>query len=157
MFKPVCLLSLSLLAAGIAQADETTTFDVTLTITESCDISTTAAVDVDFGTEVRSSGNDAATGTLNVNCSEGTPYQIGLSNGDNFSTTRRMISGANFVPYEIYREAGLNSRWGNTDTTDRVSGTGTAANQAISVYGSVPSLNYPAGSYSDEITATVTY
>jgi len=159
MLKPVYLLSLSLLAATVIQAAETTTFDVKLVITESCDITAAAATDVDFGTEVRSSLQDDATGTLTVNCSSGTPYAIGLSDGGNaLSGQRRMYAGAtDYVPYELYREAGRSSRWGNTGVSDRVAGTGTAASQVISVYGRVPSLNFAAGSYADVITATITY
>jgi spore coat protein U-like protein len=158
MLKPVYLLSLSLLAATVIQAAETTTFNVKLVITESCDITAAAATDVDFGTEVRSSLSDVTTGTLTVNCSAGTPYQIGLDDGNNFSSGQRRMGGSpGYVPYELYREAGLSSRWGNTGVSDRVAATGTAANQVVNIYGRVPSLNYAAGSYSDVITATITY
>ena len=81
------LLALVIAAAGTAlpaqAATDTTTFNVKIVITESCDIHTTAATDVDFGTHARSTtAQQTATGTLTVNCTDGTPYNIGLDNGD---------------------------------------------------------------------------
>ena len=144
--------------AGTAQAGtDSTTFNVKIVITESCDIHTTAATDVDFGTHARDSGAVTATGTLTVNCTNSTPYNIGLGNGGNFSGTRRMTDGTNYIGYALYRDSSHTLAWGTTIGTDTLAGTGTAANQTISVYGRAPSTNAPAGSYNDNVTATITY
>jgi spore coat protein U-like protein len=168
LFK-TSLIASALLATGIAgnalAATDTTTFQVRLVITESCDIRTVAATDVDFLSRVRSAGAPVdAQGTLVVNCSAGTPYTIGLNAGGNSTaatataTNRRMASGAgNFVPYGLYRDAGRTLFWGDVIGTNTLAGTGSAANQSIPVYGRVPSTNAPAGTYADTVTATITY
>jgi outer membrane usher protein len=146
-------------SAGEAQAQgtDTTTFNVTITIVESCDIHTGAATNVAFGNQTRSAGTADAAGALQVNCTLNTPYFIGLNNGNNFAaTTRRMASGANFVNYGLFKDATRATAWGNTGT-DRLSGTGSGSAVSVPVYGRATSLNAPAGNYTDTITATITY
>ena len=155
--------------AGAQAATNTTTFLVKLVITESCTISTPAATDVDFGSQVRATAavNVNVTGTLNVNCSAGTSYTVGLNGGTNTTGTigaptagqRRMkLTTANtYVPYELYQVAGGTTFWGNTAGTNTVAGTGTGTAVPLSVYGKVTSVNFPAGSYEDTVTATITY
>lgn len=152
-------------AGAAGAATDTTTFNVKIVITESCDIHTAAATDVDFGSHARSAGQWDATGSLVVNCSQGTPYTIALNAGSNSSsatasaTNRRMTDGTNFVPYGLYRDAARSEFWGDVVGTDVLSGTGTAASVNVPVYGRVlaASTNVPAGTYSDVVTATITY
>lgn len=165
------LIALSVLAIaatpGIAHAaEDSAQFNVQIVITESCTISTTAPTDIDFLSHARSTGAPAAAqGTLTVNCSTGTPYQIGLNGGTNSSGTatapvagdRRMSSGSGFVPYDLYQDASFATFWGNTEGTDMMPGTGTASNQTHTVYGRVPSTDFPAGTYTDTVTARVVY
>jgi spore coat protein U-like protein len=61
------------------------------------------------------------------------------------------------VPYALYRDAGRTLNWGNNTGTDTYGGTGTGLEQNIPVNGRLPSANFAADSYSDLITATVTY
>ncbi|MEG1681917.1 MAG: spore coat U domain-containing protein, partial [Stenotrophomonas sp.] len=113
----------------------------------------------------RSSGTPVdAQGTLEVNCTNGTPYTIGMNPGVNSTSTtatannRRMSDGANnFVAYGLYRDAGRQNLWGEVIGTDTLAGTGTAGAQTIPVYGRVPSTDAPAGSYGDTVIATITY
>lgn len=164
------LAALALLAAaagGAQAAEDTATFQVRIVITESCTISTTAPTDVDFLTRVRATAAPVdAQGTLTVNCSQGTPYQIGLSGGTNSTGTaatpaageRRMINATGaYVPYDLFSNAARSQFWGNTLGSNTVSATGTAANVAHAVYGRVPSTNFPAGTYTDTVTARVVY
>lgn len=155
-------------AMGAAQAaTDTKTFQVKLTITESCVISATAPTDVDFGSQARATAAVAfdAAGALNVNCSAGTPYTIGLNGGANNTGTtatptagsRRMLSGAaNYVGYELYQNSTRATFWGNA-TGSWLGGTGTGASVSVPVYGRVVSANAPAGAYVDTVTATITY
>jgi hypothetical protein len=78
------ILSLSFLG-GAQAATDTTTFKVLLVIRDSCTISTTAAVDVDFGTLDRTTviSNHDASGQLTVKCTPFTNYAIGLNLGAN--------------------------------------------------------------------------
>ena len=152
--------------AGLTQAaTQTAQFQVRIVITESCDIQAVAASDIDFGSVARATGTPLdAQGTLEVNCTNGTPYTIGMNPGANATSTtaaadnRRMSDGAsNFVAYGLYRDAGRQNFWGEAIGTDTLAGTGTASAQAIPVYGRVPSTDAPAGSYGDTVIATITY
>lgn len=148
---------------------DTTNFQVKITITESCDIKTTAATDVDFLSHVRSSASNSldATGNLSVNCSKGTPYTIALDMGKNSSAgvasdvNRRMVLGTNYVAYGLYRDAGRTQLWGNVTGAggDVLAGTGSATAQNIPVYGRVQAgaINVPAGTYVDTVQATISY
>lgn len=146
-------------------ATDTASFQVKIVITESCDIHTVAATELDFGTRARSTGNWDATSNLTVNCSTATPYTIAMGNGLNASsatvsaTNRRMANGANFVPYGLYRDTGRVNLWGGTTGTDTLPGTGTGAAVTVPVYGRVlaASTNVPAGTYLDVVVATITY
>lgn len=151
-------------ASGAAQAaTATTTFNVRITITAACDISTTAPTDVNFGTQPSTATNVDNQGALNVNCTPSAPYTIALDNGQNGTdvNSRKMSSGTALVPYQLYRSATRTAAdvWGSTTGTGgnvyAASGTGTV--QTVPVYGRVPSTNFPAGSYADVITATITY
>jgi spore coat protein U-like protein len=152
------------LASGNARAaTANTTFNVRITITTACDISTTAPTDVNFGTQPSTATNVDNQGALNVNCTPSSPYTIALDNGQNGTdaNSRKMSSGTSQVPYQLYRLATRTAAdiWGSTTGTggNIYSGTGTGTVQTVPVYGRVPSTNFPAGSYADVITATITY
>lgn len=152
----------SLFAAMAAHAaTDTANMNVKITITATCDIHTSAPTDVNFGTVASTATNVQSTGgVITANCTNGTAYSIGLGGGSNFSTTRRMLKGtADYVAYGLFRDSARTLSWGSTIGTggDVYTGTGTGANQSITVYGQVPSANSPAGSYSDTVVATITY
>lgn len=146
-------------------ATQTAQFQVRIIITESCDIQGVAASDIDFGTVARGTGAPVDTqGNLQVNCTNGTPYTIGLDPGSNATSptagasNRRMGDGnSNFIPYGLYRDAARQNFWGNVAGSDTLTGTGTASAQSIPVYGRVPSTDAPSGNYSDTIVATIGY
>ena len=158
------LLVATLSSAALAATD-TVAFQVKVVITESCDVHTAAVTDIDFGTHARSTNATPIDkqGTLQLNCSKDTPYQIALNEGANASSptaaadNRQMASGLNRVPYGLYRDAARTEFWGKFANTNTHNGVGTAATQSIPVYGRIPVLNAPAGSYVDTVTATVTY
>lgn len=145
-------------------ATDSTTFKVLIEIIESCTISDITATDVDFGTYTRNETTDVdAQGTLNVNCPVGTTYNIGLDAGLNpvdttaAAANRRMISGANLIPYGLYRDSARTLFWGDVIGTDTLSGTGTGTTVEVPVYGRTPSIDFAPGSYEDTVTATITY
>lgn len=152
---------LLVLLAGTAQAADTTTFNVTVTITAACNVDAAAASDVAFGSQPSTATNVDAAGALNVQCTSTAPYAITLDNGLNGASvsTRAMNSGATLVPYQLYRDAarGAGDVWGSTAGVDDYTGTGNGAVQNIPVYGRVASANFPPGTYSDTVTATITY
>lgn len=151
---------------SLTLAAETTTFNVRLTITQACSITAATATDVDFGSVPTVTTTPLrAQGTLTANCTTGTSYNIALNAGANPGTpndvnTRRMkkLDSANFVAYQLYRDAANNEVWGSTLTTNTQIGIGTGANQPYQVYGQVTSgtvNTMPPGKYQDTITATI--
>lgn len=140
----------------------TDTFDVTITIENSCDL-TTPATDMGFGTVQLLNTNYTATSTVSVTCTTDAAYDLALDEGENQSaTTRRMTDGTNFVSYRLYSDAGYTSLWGDDTTFGSVNaGTGTGIEQDITVYGRVETgdnaTTPPAGAYSDTVTVTVTF
>lgn len=133
-------------------------FTVTANIAARCVIKT--ATDLAFGTVpgLMTAPQDQ-TSLVILNCTSPTAWNAGLNNGTNASgTQRRMSDGAgNYVNYELYRDSGRSSRWGNTIGTDTAAGTGTGQDQTVTVYGRVPTQTATPGNYSDTIQVTVTY
>jgi spore coat protein U-like protein len=143
----------------------TTTFTVSITLTATCTITSASALN--FGPAGILSTAIPQTSTINVICTNGTTYNIGLDAGTGPGATvaaRKMTNGGNAVTYSLYRDAAHTQVWGNTVSTDTVAGTGDgqAAGQNYTVYGLVPAQTTPPASaggttYSDTITVTVTY
>jgi spore coat protein U-like protein len=115
---------------------------------------------VSFGTQGILSTNIDATAIIAPQCTNTTPYQIGLDNGQNATgNTRRMHNGAGkYVSYELYRDAARSQRWGGTLNSDTLADIGTGSAQAQSVYArTAPQITPPQGSYSDTVTVTIYY
>ncbi|MFZ1097368.1 MAG: spore coat U domain-containing protein [Xanthobacteraceae bacterium] len=140
-------------------ATTTSTFTVQMTVTSSCVIN--SASTLNFGNQGVLVANVDNTSTLQVQCTNTTPYNIGLDAGTGTGATvaaRKMTNGANTITYSLYSDSGRTTVWGNTVGTNTVSATGTGASQSYTVYGRVPSQTTPAAAtYTDTITVTVTY
>ena len=149
------------LASGGAGATTTTSsFSVTMTLTASCTIVSTATLS--FGSQGVLTANVDVTSTLQVQCTNTTPYNIGLDKGANgTSVTARLLKGGpsnETIQYSIYRDSARTLNWGNTVGTDTTSATGNGASQSYTIYGRVPPQTTPTpGTYTDTITVTVTY
>ncbi|MBF5004655.1 Csu type fimbrial protein [Diaphorobacter caeni] len=153
--------ALGLVFSATAATTDTTDFKVKITITESCKFTGAKATDVDFGTTARSVDAADASGSLLVTCTKGTPFKIGLNNGLNASGSQRNMkhsTTSDTIPYGLFTNTGRTTAWGDLSTTP-FSGTGTAAEVSIPVYGRVPTgaTNVPAGAYEDTVTATISY
>jgi len=151
---------LTVMLSGSAFGSTTTsTFQSQVTITASCTILSTTTLD--FGSNGVLTANIDQTSTIQVQCTNTTPYNIGFNAGTATGatvTTRKMTSGANTVNYSLFSDSGRTTNWGNTVGTDTVASTGTGASQSFTVYGRVPAQSTPApATYTDTITATVTY
>ena len=153
----VALLVFGLSSGPASAATATTTFTVSATVQATCSIS---AANLAFGTYTGALIN--ATAALTVNCTNTTPYNIGLSAGTTTGatvTTRKMAGpGANTIGYGLYRDAAHATNWGNTVGTDTLPGTGTGVAQSVTIFGQMAAgqLSSP-GAYSDTITATINY
>lgn len=148
--------------AGTAQAaTRTATINVSATVVDNCIISAGA---LNLGTF--DGTNDLTANTnIAVRCSAGTDYTLDLSTGSSGSyTNRTLANGAFSLIYNLYTASDYATIWGDTTGgSDNVSGLGAGMGTLINhtVYGRLlASQNtgaIDAGSYSDTITATITY
>jgi spore coat protein U-like protein len=98
---------------------------------------------------------------VTTTCTLAAPYNIGLNAGTGAGATvaaRKMTSGANLLTYSLFQDAARLVVWGNTIGTDTVALVGTGLAVPTTVFGRIPALqNVAVGSYTDTITATVTF
>jgi spore coat protein U-like protein len=142
-----------------AQQTASTTFRVTAKVNAVCAVT---ASDLGFGTYTSSTGTPLqGTTVLRATCTPNTSYYVGLDQGQAPGATvntRKMVSGASNLNYQLYSDASRTKIWGNTTGTDTVIGSGTGLAQDHTVYGSVPAAqSVPAGDYGDTITVRVYY
>jgi len=161
MWRKSCLAlgAMLFLASEGQAATVTTTFTTQITIAAACIIN--SASNLNFGAAGVIAANIDQTSTIQVQCTNTTPYSISLDAGTGTGATvaaRKMTNGANTVTYSLYQDAGRTNVWGNTIPTNTVPGTGNGASQSYTVYGRVPPQTTPAPAlYTDTITVTVTY
>lgn len=153
----VACLALGLGAKSAVAATATTTFQVTATVQATCLISASA---LGFGTYTGVQTD--ATTTISVTCTNTTPYNVLLDPGTATGatvTTRKMKNGAALLGYALFSDSARTVNWGQTIGTDTpVTGPGNGSAQSLTVYGRVAAGQYVTpGSYSDTITATVSY
>ncbi|HEX5279902.1 MAG TPA: spore coat U domain-containing protein [Micropepsaceae bacterium] len=148
---------LSLLNLPALAATATGQFNVTATVAATCIIS---GSNLAFGSYSGAAIN--AQTTVSVTCTNGTSYNVGLNAGtaSGATVTTRAMTGPSSATlnYAMYQNNTHTTNWGNTVGTDTVSGSGNGSAQSLTVYGVLAASQYPTpGSYSDTITATVTY
>ncbi|WP_178088092.1 MULTISPECIES: Csu type fimbrial protein [unclassified Pseudomonas] len=129
----------------------TASLTVSMTVTNDCQIT---APNISFGSAPVVSGFTAVTGqTINIACTKGSAYTVGLSDGQNpvsVGGRRRMVSGGNYLAYDIFQSAGT-TRWGSVGAARRASSTaevnpGNGLGVGSQVY------NYNAKVYTDQPT-----
>jgi spore coat protein U-like protein len=103
-----------------------------------------------------------ATAAVSVSCSNGAPYQVGLSGGSHQSGSVRRMAGplSSFLSYQLYSDSLRTVPWGDGSAQlgARRGGTGSGAAQSLTVWGRIPAGQNPAvGSYSDSVVVTVEY
>lgn len=151
------VIALAFAPSSASATTATTTFAVSTTVTNTCTISASALTFAAY-----TSAADASTSTLTINCTNLGLYTVALDKGLGTGasvTTRYMTNGAYTLGYSLYTQVGHTTVWGDgTSSTVTQAGTGTGAAQTLTVYGLIPaSENSISGSYSDTITATITY
>jgi spore coat protein U-like protein len=132
---------------------------VQVTIVATCTIN--SASTLNFGSQGVFTANVDQSSTIQVQCTNTTPYNIGLDAGVGSGATvavRKMTSGGATVNYTLYSDSGHTTVWGTTIGTNTVAATGNGAAQSYTVYGRIPAQTTPApGTYADTVTVTVTY
>lgn len=137
---------------------------INLTAILTNDCTTITSPNISFGSAPLVGSFSAVTQTINVLCSKGSTYTVGLSNGSYpVGSVRNMASGANRLSYEIYKGSSSN-RWGSAGT-ERWSST---ISSAVSADGLTRGYNYtariltsqstpPAGNYSDSVVVDLSF
>lgn len=87
---------------------------------------------------------------------------VGLNAGTATGATvaNRSMTGpaSTLLGYKLFSNSARTINWGNTVGADTVAGSGTGLAQSLTVYGQIPAGQYvKPGSYTDTITATITY
>jgi spore coat protein U-like protein len=153
--------------AWAAVATATGTLSVTASVTSSCIVgASTLAFSAQTSAAILA-GNIDATGTIEVNCTSGSPYTIALSAGNGAGATmasRKMTSttGAQLLSYTVYTTAARTTVWGDGAgggaSSATVPGTGSGAAQPVTVFGRIFSgQQVIASAYADVINVTVSY
>jgi len=150
----------TLFATTVLAQTATSQFNVQMTITDDCQIS--SASNMSFGSTGVIGSNRDATSSIVVQCTNGTAYNIGLNEGlgSGATTSSRKMTGpgAATIGYSLYTDTSRSSIWGNTVGSNTVSSNGTGSAQTYTVYGRVSAQTTPApGSYADTVTVTLTY
>jgi spore coat protein U-like protein len=152
----VSLLAMLAVSLPAAAATATSSVGVSANVVATC---LNTATPMAFGTYtgVVASG----TATITVTCTNTTPYTVSLSAGLGSGATvtaRKMTGGAVLLNYFLYRDAAYTQNWGTTPGTDTVGGNGSGAGVVLTVYGQVAAGQFVTpGTYTDTVTATVTY
>lgn len=124
---------------------------VSMTVTNDCQIT---APNISFGSAPVISGFTAVTGqTISISCTKGSAYNVGLSDGQNAVSVggrRRMISGSNYLAYDIFKSAGT-TRWGSVGAARRDSSTA-EVNPGNGLGTGSQVFNYNARIYTDQST-----
>ena len=148
--------------AGAAQAaTKSDSFQVSATVSKNCIID---APDLNLGT-FDGTNDLTANSTISVRCTSGTTYTVDLSAGSSTSyAARTLVNGTDVLTYNLYTTGTHTTVWGDgTASTGRGAGTGAgmANAQTLTVYGQLLASNntgpVAAGSYLDNLVATITY
>lgn len=138
-------------------------FGVSTAVTSTCTFGTTG--NLAFGPYTSSQMTNVDTTTqVGANCSNGTPYQIALSDGANwgaaFPAVRALANGTGgFLSYFLMMNSVAGAQWGDNIHNGGVyNGVGNNAGQLITVAGRIQ-FGQPAapGNYTDTVIATLSY
>lgn len=158
---------------GVALRTRTTTFVVSVTVDNDCQIS--GATALDFG-HIRAPLSDLTAsrmdpveqvGRFNVSCSRNTRYTLYLDRGSvaGSSVANRLMAGSTAgnsdrLSYQLYLDPAFSTIWGDGSSggANGLGGVGNGAAQSYAVYGRILSQNLPAADlYSAIITASLTF
>ncbi|MEO8489736.1 MULTISPECIES: spore coat U domain-containing protein [unclassified Pseudomonas] len=139
------------ICAGRDIGSGTSSLTVSMTVTNDCQIT---APNISFGSAPVVSGFTPVSGqTINISCTKGSAYSVGLSDGQNpvsVGGRRRMISGTNYLAYDIFKSAGT-TRWGSVGAARRASSTAEVnPGNGLGIGSQV--FNYNAKIYTDQTT-----
>lgn len=128
----------------------TSVLTVSMLVTNDCQITTPS---IGFGSAPVVSAFAIVSGQATVNCTKGSAYTVGLSDGQNPLSTggrRRMVANGNYLAYDIFMSAG-SVRWGSVGTARRASASA-EVNPGNGLGTGSQVFNYNAKVYTDQTT-----
>ena len=157
IFVPGVFLSQPARAAGLTQG----TLSVSTTVSAICTMTINPMLFSSYST----TGATEAKGSIDIFCTNGTPYTITLNAGTGtnatLASTRALTGTAQPISlmYNLYKNSDYTELWGDgTGTSQTVLGTGTGQSVTIPVYGRISSGQLPtAQTYGDTVTVTINY
>ncbi|MCU7696697.1 spore coat U domain-containing protein [Acinetobacter sp. AYS6] len=149
LFSLVGMLIINSADAG----NTSTSLRVSLTIIESCEVSTQGTLD--FGAVVRSQPVAPATTNVSVQCTQNTPYQLAVTSDNNFEL--KSAASPASVAYVLFQDASHTQIWGGSGSkVDSRIATGMKEN--IPIHGAITSsTNVQATKYEDWVRVNVVY
>lgn len=141
------------------------TIQVNLTVTNDCQITTP---NITFNSAPVVSGFGTVSQSINVSCTKGSNYTVGLDDGQNAAAGRRRMKSPanNYLAYDIFKGAG-SVRWGVLTSARRASsdaevnpGAGTGIGSQVFNYNAkvyTDQATPPAASYSDSVILDVQF
>lgn len=164
MRKWLCAVALSGTVIGAPQANAATAtgvLTVQATVVATCAVGSGNLV---FGTIDPAVGTPSSVNAnVNVTCTQGTPFSVGLGDGTNASGGQRRMRGTSqsqYISYELFRDNAGTQRFGDSVAAQRLlgqTGLGAVAN-SIAVYGMISAgQSAPADIYSDTVPITIYY
>ena|SRR5438067_3079238 len=148
----IAALAFAVAPARALPSPQTSTITVTAQVAKSCSMSN-GTLDFAAYDPNAPAPRDVPT-TFSVNCTKGTTGTISLDAGANGGRNMKG-TGANtdLLKYELYSDAGHTSVWDATNTK-----TATGPGVTMTIFGRIqPGLFVSADSYSDSVTATITF
>lgn len=167
-FKTGIALCLYLPFCIIAATTVQKTFTVSASVNSGCSFSGTSSLGtINFGTTASLRGtidvaSSANNGSIILTCTPGIPVTIelnyGLNNGSINARYMANSTATQTIAYQLYKDAGRTSIWGTGAQALAISSFPATA-QTYTIYARVfPSTTLPlAGTYTDTVTATITY
>ncbi|MBE5254037.1 spore coat U domain-containing protein [Mixta mediterraneensis] len=156
--------SIGLLGACLTPQTGSGVIPITVTAILSNDCTAITAPNISFGSAPLVGSFSAVSQTINVLCSKGSTYTVGLSNGNYASgSIRNMASGTQRLSYEIYKGS-TSDRWGPSGS-ERWS---SDASTSVTSDGLTRGFNYtarvlttqstpPAGDYTDSVVVDLAF
>jgi len=135
--------------AAMAQQQINANLNVSINILATCTLNATPLAFADQNALAISEVD--ATASVTVNCTATAPYTLGFGPGNNNTGGRRMADGSNnFINYEIYRDSARSEVLTALGGAFTIGGQGDGNDQALSVYGRVPTQTATAsGAYTE--------
>jgi spore coat protein U-like protein len=146
-------------ASSASAADATNNLTVDATVATECTV-TSGAIHFGSYAPITATSDAASSGNFTVFCTKGSAVHIGMGQGANYNSVRRMKHGTeDFLGYALFSDVDHEFSWGDaSDNSDRVaiaSTAGTSGNEKT-VFGLMTkNQNQPAGDYTDEVAINV--